>query len=36
LSANPDEVERILRAGAEKARNFAAPVMARVRAAVGL
>ncbi len=36
LMADPAEVERILAAGAEKARGYAAPVIARVRAAVGL
>lgn len=36
LVADPAEVERILRAGADKARNYAAPVIARVRSAVGL
>lgn len=36
LAANPDEVEKILMAGAEKARGYAAPVMKRVRDAVGL
>ena len=36
LAANPDEVEKILQAGAEKARAYAAPVIKRVRAAVGL
>jgi tryptophanyl-tRNA synthetase len=36
LVADPAEVERVLKAGAEKARGYAAPVMARVRAAVGL
>jgi tryptophanyl-tRNA synthetase len=36
LMADPAEVERILKAGAEKARGYAAPVMSRVRAAVGL
>lgn len=36
LMNDPAEVERILKAGAERARGFAAPVMSRVRAAVGL
>ena len=36
LAANPDEVEKILQAGAQKAREYAAPVIKRVRAAVGL
>jgi tryptophanyl-tRNA synthetase len=36
LAANPDEVEKILMAGAEKARGYAAPVIQRVREAVGL
>ncbi|MBL8917254.1 MAG: tryptophan--tRNA ligase [Myxococcaceae bacterium] len=36
LIADRAEVERILAAGAEKARGFAAPVIQRVRAAVGL
>ena len=36
LMANQGEVERILRAGAEKARGYAAPVIKRVRDAVGL
>jgi tryptophanyl-tRNA synthetase len=36
LAANPDEVETILKAGAEKARAYAAPVIKRVREAVGL
>ena len=36
LMADPGEVERSLKTGAQKARSFAAPVMARVRAAVGL
>ena len=36
LMADPAEVERLLKAGAQKARGFAAPVIARVRAAVGL
>jgi tryptophanyl-tRNA synthetase len=36
LMADPAEVERLLKAGALKARNYAAPVIARVRAAVGL
>ncbi len=36
LAANPDEVEKILTAGALKAREYAAPVIKRVRAAVGL
>ncbi len=36
LMNEPAEVERILKAGAEKARGFAAPVIKRVRDAVGL
>lgn len=36
LLADPAEVERVLKAGAERARGFAAPVMRRVRDAVGL
>ncbi len=36
LSADPAEVERLLLKGAEKARAFAAPVIKRVREAVGL
>jgi tryptophanyl-tRNA synthetase len=36
LIRDPDQVERILRAGAEKARACAAPVIRRVREAVGL
>ncbi|MCC6335203.1 MAG: tryptophan--tRNA ligase [Myxococcales bacterium] len=36
LLADPAEVERILKAGADKARAYAAPVIGRVRAAVGL
>ena len=36
LSADPAEVERILQAGALKARAYAAPVIQRVRQAVGL
>ena len=36
LAANPDEVEKILRAGADRARSYAAPVIKRVRDAVGL
>lgn len=36
LSADPAEVERILQAGALKARAYAAPVIKRVREAVGL
>jgi tryptophanyl-tRNA synthetase len=36
LLGDPAEVERILQAGAQKARQYAAPVIARVRAAVGL
>ena len=36
LIADPAEVERQLKLGAEKARTYAAPVMARVRASVGL
>ena len=36
LVAKPDEVEAILLAGAERARAVARPLMARVRAAVGI
>ncbi|HXX32491.1 MAG TPA: tryptophan--tRNA ligase [Myxococcaceae bacterium] len=36
LEADPGEVERILGDGAARARAYAAPVMARVRRAVGL
>jgi tryptophanyl-tRNA synthetase len=36
LEANPDRVEAILRAGAEKARSEATKVLSRVRQAVGL
>ncbi len=36
LMADPAELERLLAAGAERARTRAAPVMDRVRAAVGL
>jgi tryptophanyl-tRNA synthetase len=36
LTADPAEVERVLKAGGERARAWAAPVMARVRAGVGL
>jgi tryptophanyl-tRNA synthetase len=36
LAADPAEVERLLRAGAERARGYAAPVIERVRRAVGL
>lgn len=36
LMADPAEVERVLKAGAERARTYAAPVMKRVREAVGL
>ena len=36
LMADPAEVERILQAGALKAREYAAPVIKRVRYAVGL
>ncbi|MBU6302131.1 MAG: tryptophan--tRNA ligase [Verrucomicrobia bacterium] len=36
LEANPDQVEAILRAGAEKARSQATRVLSRVRQAVGL
>jgi tryptophanyl-tRNA synthetase len=36
LMKDPGEVERILQAGARQARAFAAPVIARVRQAVGL
>jgi hypothetical protein len=34
--ASPGEVERMLQAGAQRARACAAPVMARVRNGVGL
>jgi tryptophanyl-tRNA synthetase len=36
LMRDPAEVERLLQAGARRAREYAAPVMARVRQAVGL
>ncbi len=36
LLASPDEVEKILLEGAQKARAYAAPVIKRVRSAVGL
>ena len=36
LIARPDEIEDILRAGAQRARAVATPFMARLRAAVGL
>jgi tryptophanyl-tRNA synthetase len=36
LTSHPDELERILRAGAEKARTLATPFMAKLRHAVGL
>jgi tryptophanyl-tRNA synthetase len=36
LMANPTEIERILRAGAAKARGLATPLMAELREAVGL
>ena len=36
LLADPEETREVLRTGAEKARSLAAPVMARVRQAVGL
>jgi tryptophanyl-tRNA synthetase len=36
LTSHPDELERILRAGAEKARALATPFMATLRHAVGL
>jgi tryptophanyl-tRNA synthetase len=36
LMNDQPEVERILKAGAERARSYAAPVIQRVRAAVGL
>ncbi|NYT65836.1 tryptophan--tRNA ligase [Alcaligenaceae bacterium] len=36
LMARPDRIEEILQAGAVKARGFSAPLMERVRAAVGL
>jgi tryptophanyl-tRNA synthetase len=36
LAANPDEVDRILGAGATRAREIAGPVLARARAAAGL
>ncbi|MBE7939883.1 MULTISPECIES: tryptophan--tRNA ligase [Ramlibacter] len=36
LMANPAELEKVLRRGAEKARALATPTMAQLRAAVGL
>jgi tryptophanyl-tRNA synthetase len=36
LRENPDEVERVLQAGASRARETAAPLMERVRSAVGI
>lgn len=36
LMANPDRIEEVLLAGAEKARRISAPLMAELRAAVGL
>jgi len=36
LVARPDQIEEILRHGAEKARRITAPFMAEIRAAVGL
>jgi len=36
LIDNPEEIERILRAGAEKARAISAPLIAKVRESVGL
>jgi tryptophanyl-tRNA synthetase len=36
LLANPDEVDAVLKAGAEKARTEATKVLDRVRKAVGL
>jgi len=36
LMARPDHIEQVLRAGAEKARRIAAPLMADLRQAVGL
>ena len=36
LIANPGSIEKLLRAGAEKARAVAAPFMAELRQAVGL
>jgi tryptophanyl-tRNA synthetase len=36
LSADPAAVEAVLKAGAQKARDYAAPIIAAVRAAVGL
>lgn len=36
LMANPDRIEAILLAGAEKARRISAPLMTELRAAVGL
>src|SRR5690606_36006958 len=36
LMANPDRIEDILQAGAVKARRLAAPLMERLREAVGL
>lgn len=36
LSANPDEISRQMKLGADRARGIAAPIMAKVRDAVGL
>ncbi len=36
LIARPDHIEEILQAGAARARSFASPFMARLRAAVGI
>jgi tryptophanyl-tRNA synthetase len=36
LSQDPGEIERILKDGAERARNIAAPIMSQVRQAIGL
>ncbi len=36
LVSRPDDIEDILQAGARKARDFATPFMARLRAAVGI
>ena len=36
LIANPTEVERVLKSGAEKARDYSQPLMQRLRNAVGI
>jgi len=36
LMGNPDEINKILEKGAEKARDIAAPILAKVRKAVGV